>query len=181
MFVIHSKKALSLLVILWPVFMFSQTKWAVTATQVDFFIFNAGIEVDGTLGGFTGDLQFSPASLSGSKITASLQPSTIRTGIDARDNSLRGEEYFNVSAHPTMSMTSTSFRTSASGYLGVFNLTIKGVTRQIEMPFTFEESNGQATFSGSFTIDRLDFGVGESSWFLSNEVRIEIQVKALRK
>lgn len=180
MFVIQLKKVLSLVVILWPVLIFSQTRWTVTASQVDFFINNAGIEVDGTLGGFNGDIQFSPESLSGSSITASLQPETIKTGIDARDNSLRGEEYFHVSAHPTMSMTSTSLRKSGSGYLGVFNLTIKGVTRQIEMPFTFQESNGVATFSGSLTIDRLDYGVGESSWILSDEVRIEITVNATK-
>lgn len=180
MFVIHSKKVLSLLVILWPFLMFSQTKWAVTATQVDFFIFNAGIEVDGTLGGFTGDIQFSPGSLSDSEITASLKPSTNRTGIDARDNSLQGEEYFLIAAHPTISMTSASFRRTGSKYLGVFKLTIKGATKRIEMPFTFEESNGQATFSGSFTIDRLEFGVGESSWFLSNEVRIELTANATK-
>lgn len=180
MFVIHSKKVLSLLVILWPVLMFSQTKWAVTTSQVDFFIDNAGIEVDGTLGGFSGDIQFSPESLSSSSITASLKLATIKTGIDARDNSLQGEEYFHAAAHPTMSMTSTSFRKSGSSYLGVFNLTIKGVTKRIEMPFSFQESNGQATFSGSFTIDRLDFGVGESSWILSDEVKIEIKVKATK-
>lgn len=169
-----------MLVILWPVIMFSQTKWAVTTSQVDFFINNAGIEIDGTLAGVSGDIQFSPESLSNSSISASLKPATIKTGIDARDNGLRGEEYFHAAVHPTITMTSTSFRKSGSNFIGVFNLTIKGVTKRIEMPFSFQESNSQATFSGSFTIDRLDFGVGESSWILSDDVKIEIAIEVTK-
>lgn len=166
---------------LWPALIFSQTQWQVTSSRVEFFINNAGIEVDGTMEGISADILFSPEALSTSKINASLRTSTIETGIDARDNSLRGDEYFDVASFPTISMNSSSFRQGGSYYIGTFTLTIKGVSKQIDMPFTMEEVNDQATFSGSFTIDRLDYGVGESSWVLSDEVKIEIKVNALRK
>lgn len=179
--VINLKASVALLAILWPALIFSQTQWDVTSSRVEFFINNAGIEVDGTIEGFFATILFSPEALSSSNITASLKTSTINSGIDVRDNSLRGEDYFEVTTHPTIAMTSSSFRQSRGNYIGTFNLTVKGVTRQIDMPFTVEEANGLATFTGSFTIDRLDFGVGESSWVLSDDVKIEIMVKAKKR
>lgn len=171
------KTSLLLVILIWPVLIFSQTNWEVTSSNIDFFITNAGVEVDGTLGGFSADISFSPEALSESRINTTLRTSTIKTGISARDNNLKDEEYFHTSIHPTISMKSVSFRQSGADYIGTFDLTIKGVKKRVDMPFSFNESNGQATFSGSLTLDRLDFGVGESSWLLSDEVRIKILVK----
>lgn len=170
--------SLSLLLIasLFPLTVFSQSQWEVTSSTVTFAIRNAGIEVDGQLGGFSGTISFSPEELSASRMYASLETSTIDTGIGARDASLRDEEYFDAASYPRITMKSTSFRKSGDRFIGVFTLKIKGVSKQIEMPFRFEEANGQATFTGSFEINRLDFGVGESSWLMSDDVTISIKV-----
>jgi polyisoprenoid-binding protein YceI len=58
---------------------------------------------------------------------------------------------------------------------------LKGQTKDILVPFSFIEKDGKATLKGTFTINRLDFGVGESSMILSNNVVITIEVIASKK
>lgn len=156
--------------------LFAQDTWTVTNSSVEFFIRNAGIEVDGYMKGFEGSITFSPDQLGNSSIQASVDPSTIMTGIEARDEHLKNDEYFDVETHSRISMKSVSFAQSSSGFTGTFDLTIKGITKRVKVPFTFTESGTSATLTGEFEIDRLDFTVGESSWVLSDDVRVRISV-----
>ncbi|RYY33250.1 MAG: YceI family protein, partial [Sphingobacteriaceae bacterium] len=74
-----------------------------------------------------------------------------------------------------LTMKSTSIQKKGSGFLGKFNLTIKGITKPIDMPFTYNETNGKAEFNGSFKIKRKDFNVGGNSMVLGDEVTITIK------
>jgi polyisoprenoid-binding protein YceI len=74
-------------------------------------------------------------------------------------------------------MASTQLQKSnKKKYVGVFDLTIKNVTKSISFPFTFTEANDHYTLQGEFSINRLDFGVGEESVILSDMVKIIIEV-----
>jgi polyisoprenoid-binding protein YceI len=87
-----------------------------------------------------------------------------------RDNHLRKEEYFDVKNFPYIRFVSTKITTSSkSGTLFLFgNLTIKNVTREISFPFTAVTQQGGYLFTGEFRINRIDFGVGESSAVADN-------------
>ncbi len=167
-----------LLTLCLPVVLSAQTSWKYSSASIDFFIYNAGLEVDGTIEGFDATLQFLPDDLSNSYVRAELKPETIETGISARDRHLREEDYFHVDRYPLITMKSVSFSRSGDRFSGTFDLTIKGETRRVTFPFSFSTSGNEAKFRGEFQINRLDFGVGESSWFLSDEVRIQIKVSA---
>jgi len=45
------------------------------------------------------------------------------------------------------------------------------------MPFTYTAKGDLGDFNGSFKINRLDYGVGDSSLTLSNEVTISIDAE----
>jgi polyisoprenoid-binding protein YceI len=60
-------------------------------------------------------------------------------------------------------------------------VTIKGKTKMISVPFTFTESNAKGTFKGSFTINRLDFGVGESSFVMGDDVSVKLTLNTTKK
>ena len=158
------------------------TNWAPTTASVKFYIKNAGITVDGSLSGLAASVNFNPTDLANSKITASVKVNTIKTGIDARDTHLKSEDYFSASQYPRIEMESTSFtKGSGNNFTGKFNLTIRGITKSISIPFTFVEANGKGTFKGGFTIDRLDYGVGESSFVLSDDVKIKLTLNSTKK
>jgi polyisoprenoid-binding protein YceI len=140
--------------------------------SVSFVIKNLGVEVDGTLDQPEGTIIFDADDLAASSIRASIKVKTIKTGIEARDESLREEEYFYVDKYPRMSFSSTGIAKSGTGYQATGKLTIKGQTKTINIPFTVEND----VFKGGFTLDRLDFGVGESSWILSDEVKVKFSL-----
>jgi len=62
-------------------------------------------------------------------------------------------------------------------------LTIRDVTRDVLLPFTFTPAaDGQhATLAGGTTIRRLDFGVGQGEWtdttWVGNEVKIRFELR----
>jgi len=58
------------------------------------------------------------------------------------------------------------------------NLTIKGVTKPVEFGFSASPQNGGYVFDGEFKINRRDFGVGESSVSLSDNLTVTLSVFA---
>ena len=153
---------------------FAATSWTPTTGSVVFHIKNAGITVDGSLKGLSASITFDENDLASSSIYATVKTATVNTGIDKRDEHLRKAEYFDVANHPKIEMRSTSITKSDNGYTGQFDVSIKGKTKTISMPFTFVNNGTTGKLSGSLKLDRLDFGVGESGFILSDDVKIDI-------
>ena len=87
-----------------------------------------------------------------------------------RDNHLRKPEYFDVKKYPVIRIVSNRITNSTkAGTLFIMGrLTIKNVTREISFPFTAVSQQDGYLFTGEFKINRLDFGVGESSTVADN-------------
>jgi polyisoprenoid-binding protein YceI len=169
------------LLLLFTPFCFAQAKHIPTKSTVTFQIKNLGINVGGSFSGFKGDLQFDPSRLDSSRIEASVDAKTINTDNDGRDEHLRSDSYFDVDKYPQITLKSVSFRhKSGNNYSGVFNLTIKDKTRQVELPFTYTENGGAASFRGNLKIQRTDYGVGGTSLVMADDVSISINVDTTR-
>jgi polyisoprenoid-binding protein YceI len=145
-------------------------------SKVEFKIKNAGINVDGSMAGVSGSIVFSPSALDKSSVQVQLSASTLSTGIAGRDSHLKKEEYFNVKTYPTIQFVSKVFKKTATGFLVTGILTIKGKSKEVDIAFTFKEFPNSAQFEGSVEINRLDFGVGSSSWVLSDVAKISLNI-----
>ncbi|MBW4890046.1 YceI family protein [Mucilaginibacter sp. HMF5004] len=153
----------------------AQTKQTITKATVTYQIKNMGFTTLGFLSGFAGEVKFDKAHLVASSIEASVETKTINSDDDARDAHLRKEDFFDVDHYPKMIMKSVSFKQKGSNnYIGQFELTIKGKTKLVEVPFVYAQTGTTGSFKGSFKINRLDFGIGDSSLVLSNEVTISV-------
>lgn len=150
------------------------TSWSPTTGSVQFHIKNAGITVDGKFSGLAASIKFDENDLANSSIYASVKATTVNTGIDKRDEHLRKEEYFDVAKYPKIEMRSTSITKSGDSYTGKFDVIIKGTTKNISVPFTFDNKGETGTFKGTMKLDRLDFNVGESGFVLSDDVKLDI-------
>lgn len=146
--------------------------------SVKFSIDNAGFEVGGTLNVIEAEIKFDPEDLRHSYIHASADPSSIQTGISIRDKHLKRSDYFDVVNFPEIRIQSKSFKKNgAQTYTGKFDLTIKGITKEIEIPFTIKKNRG-IYYEASFEINRLDFNIGDTSITLDEKVKISISVQA---
>lgn len=171
------KKLLPLIVILFFVTTaFAQVK--VAKTKITFQIKNLGINTSGFFGNMQANIQFDPATLATSTIEANVDVNSINTDNDTRDEHLRSDEFFDAAKYPKITMRSVSFKhKSGNNYSGQFTVTMKDKTKVFEVPFTYIPAANGATFKGSFKLNRLDFGVGEKSLVLSNDVTISIEAE----
>jgi polyisoprenoid-binding protein YceI len=159
----------------------AQTEWKLaTGSTVTFVIKNAGLKVDGKLEGLQTTIKFDSPNLATSSIEASVETTTVNTDNKTRDGHLKKEEYFDVAKFPKMSIKSVIFSKDGNNYKGKFKLTIKGVTKEIEIPFSYIENGNSATFKGSFTINRLDYKVGGNSWVMADNVIISLNILATK-
>lgn len=174
------KKLLPLIVILFFITTtFAQVK--VSKATIAFQIKNLGINTNGFFGNMQANIQFDPAALGTSAIEATTDVNSINTDNDTRDEHLRSDEFFDAAKYPKITMKSVSFkRKSGNNYSGQFNVTMKNRTKAFEVPFTYVATGNNATFKGSFKLNRLDFGVGEKSLVLSNEVIVFIEVETVK-
>jgi polyisoprenoid-binding protein YceI len=123
------------------------------------------------------EIRFDPDQLDDSQLTATADASAISTGIRLRDKHLLGREYFYVEKYPVISLRSKKLRKiRGNKYMGIFELTLRDKTKEVEIPFSVSKKGHDITLSGKFSIDRMEFGVGEESIILSNDVQIEIEV-----
>jgi polyisoprenoid-binding protein YceI len=157
---------------------FTQSKQTVNKASVTYQVKNMGFTTSGFFSGLSGDIKFDKAHLATSSIEASVETKTINSDDEARDAHLRKEDFFDVDHYPKMTIKSVSFKQKGgNNFTGLFDLTIKGKTRQVEVPFTYVQNGTAGVFKGNFKINRLDFGVGESSMVLSNEVSINVTIE----
>ena len=155
---------------------FAQVKpQTVTKSSVVFHIKNLGITVDGLIAGFKGTINFDPANLTTSTMEVSLETNTIDTDNGTRNDHLKSDSYFDVVKYPSITIKSVSFKhKSGNNYSGTFNLTIKNVTKSVEVPFSCTQTGNTAVYKGNFQIERTDYGVGGSSMVMSDDVKIDI-------
>jgi polyisoprenoid-binding protein YceI len=128
--------------------------------------------VEGTFSGMKGDLKFNAKNLSASKFDVCVDASSLNTENEKRDNHLKNKDFFEVEKYPKICFVSTSIERTESGFKTTGNLTMHGVTKQIEIPFTFDNN----TFTGKLEINRLDFNIGGdySNFTASKEAELEI-------
>lgn len=157
-------------------------EWLVSSSSVKFKIKNAGFITNGTFSGLTAKIIFDTSKGYGNSIDATIEAKSINTKNGTRDGHLIKKEYFDVAGFPTINMKATLFGKEKNGsFRGYFKLTMKGKTKDVLVPFTFTEKDGKANIKGVFTINRLDFSIGESSMILSDNATITIEVNAIKK
>ena len=149
-------------------------------SKVRFVIKNFGINTGGTFEGLAGSLVFDPANLAGASFNVSVDAKSVDTDMEARDNHLRKEEYFDVEKYPKLSFRSTKITTTnKEGYLFMFGvITIKNISKEISFPFKQTSKDGGILFDGEFKLNRLDFGVGGKSFSMSDELNVELSIFA---
>ena len=128
-----------------------------------------------------------------SSIDATIDATSIDTDLDRRDAQLRGEAYLDIEHHPTISFKSRRIESRAGRYGVVGDLTIRGVTRVVELDAAF---NGEATdargvtrrgFSATARVARADFGIkgeqlpGGAAIGLSDDVFITLEVETIKR
>jgi polyisoprenoid-binding protein YceI len=138
-------------------------------------------DVNGSFSGLKSSIKFDEKDLSASSISASIDAKSVKTGIALRNSDLRKkEEWLNTDKFPTISFKSTKIEKDANGYKAFGQLTLKDVTKPIEIPFTFSPAGNTRTFKGQFVIKREDYHIGKDGGSVGSPITINLEVPVQR-
>ena len=159
---------------------FSFGQWVVDKdhSKIAFIVDHHGIsEVDGYFKKFEAKITAGKADLSDAVFEVTVETASIFTDLEERDNELKDKDLFDVKKFPLMTFKSTSFKkVKDKQYKLIGNLTMKGVTKEVVIPFTFMKLPEKTEIKGTFTINRRDYGVGGSSMTMADNAIISIDI-----
>lgn len=152
------------------------------------------IEVPGFFRDFTGTVNYDGKDVSKSSVEFSAKVTSVDTGVAGRDNHLRTADFFEVEKFPDMTFKSTKVEKKGNGWTVTGDLTMKGVTKSVAIPFSItgfipgNQRNGpRMGITGETTINRRDFGVnygnnlpGTNTPVISDDVKVVLQIEAVQ-
>ncbi|KAF0233848.1 MAG: hypothetical protein FD177_1260 [Desulfovibrionaceae bacterium] len=161
--------------------------------SVLFFVKHILAQVPGRFDSYSGTVRFDPANLGGSSIDVSVDMASVDTGVAKRDEHLKSPDFFDAAKYPGMRFVSQRI-TSKGGneYVAEGDLTIKDVTKRIQLPFTslgtrpspMEQGKQLAGFEAHFSINMLEYHVSDGKFqkmgVLGDTVDIVINLEMLR-
>jgi polyisoprenoid-binding protein YceI len=149
-----------------------------TGSYVKFKIKNMGMMVEGKFESFIADIHYDRNSPEKSRFNGTIQVESINTGIGMRDKHLRKDDYFDTQKYPEIRFVSTSVEKESPDRLLVRgNLTIKNVTKKIELNINVRESNKREVFTTALKLNRRDYNVGGKSPVLADDVVIDLRIE----
>ena len=161
------------------------TAWTVDKahSQIQFATSFQGEAVSGGFSGYTAQIVFDPAHLDASHVKVSIDLASVTSGDVDRDATLKGGDFFNTGVTPKAVFEAKSFtKKDATHFVAHGRLTLRGVTKPCELPFSLTIKNGVADMAGSVAVDRTAFGVGTGEYAdtsaLPAKVAVTITLKA---
>jgi len=115
--------------------------------------------VEGTFTGMAGEIRFVEDDPANAAFLVSVDAASVNTENKRRDDHLRSEDFFDVEKYPAIRFESDTIQKTTEGFTTRGRLSLHGVTREVEIPFTFDDNQ----FKGHLEINRLDYKVGEGT------------------
>ncbi len=149
--------------------------------------------VNGNFTDFNGVIVYDDKDPSKCSVDVHIKAASVDTRNPNRDADLRSEHLFNADKFPEITFKSARIEKNADGYIAHGTLTIKGVSKDIDLPFTIggtqKDPGGNMRLGAhaALTINRQDYGV---SWnktldgggvLISDDVKIDLAVEGVKQ
>ncbi len=150
-------------------------------------------KVRGGFNEFEGSVDVDADDLTASTARLTIQAASVDTRNEQRDAHLRSNDFLAMEEYPQITFSSTSVKETGPTSLELAgDLTIRGVTNSVTIPFEFEGAatdpygNQRIGFEGSVVINRKDYGL---TWnaaletggvLVSEKITLEFEVSAIK-
>lgn len=127
------------------------------------------------------------------KANATMQVASINSGVEKRDNHLKGPEFFDAKKFPTITFVSLLVTHKGSNYTMIGDMTIKNVTKRVTLTGEFFgtavgfEGERRAGFHAEGKINRKDYGVSFAAileaggMVVSDEIKIILDIEGIKR
>ena len=150
-------------------------------SEIGFTTKQMGVPVDGKFSVFSAQIALDPKKPETGTVSFSIDTGSARFGSAELDAEVPKPTWLSATLFPKATFQSSSIKSAGAGRFEVAGkLTIKGSVRDITVPVQLVQGGASSTVSGTFTIKRLEFKVGEGEWtdtsLLANDVQVRFKL-----
>jgi polyisoprenoid-binding protein YceI len=150
-------------------------------SEITFTTRQMGVPVEGRFGKFSALIALDPKKPETGSVSFSIDTGSARFGSAELDAEVPKPTWLNVPRFPQARFQSSAIRAAGPGRFDVTGkLSIKGQVQDISVPVLLTQSGPRSAASGSVTIKRLAFKVGEGEWtdtsMLANDVLVRFKL-----
>lgn len=147
-------------------------------SEIAFTTRQMGVPVDGKFKTFTAQVAFDPKKPEAAKVAFTVELGSASIGTAETEAELAKPDWFNTKLFPQASFQSTGVKALGGGKFEVAGtLSIKGAKQNLLVPVSLAQSGATSTATGSFTLKRLDFKIGDGDWKDTSMVANDVLVK----
>jgi polyisoprenoid-binding protein YceI len=147
-------------------------------SEIVFVTRQMGVPVEGKFGKFTAQIALDPKKPETGTVSFAIDTGSARFGAADTDAEVPKAAWLNVAKFPQATFQSTAIKAAGAGRFEVAGkLAIKGSTQDVVVPVQVAQAGGTSTATGTFTIKRLAFKVGEGEWADTSMVADDVQVR----
>ena len=147
-------------------------------SEIAFVTRQMGVPVEGKFGKFSAQIALDPKKPETGSVAFAIDTGSARFGAAETDAEVVKPEWLAVGKFPQATFKSSGIKAAGAGKFEVAGkLSIKGQVRDIVVPVQVVQAGAGSTASGSFTIKRLEFKVGEGDWSDTSMVANDVQVR----
>ena len=132
-----------------------------TGSEIKFQVKSRLKIIEGVFENWKGQIELDPTRLETLRLGVQAQSASIKTGNLFEEALIRGENFFAAEKHPEVSVTSKKVSAESAGRFRIeAELTLRGTTRPVVIPFVLEKSSEhEGLLRGEFEFNRKDFGM----------------------
>jgi polyisoprenoid-binding protein YceI len=148
------------------------------ASELVFVTKQMGVPVEGRFQRWSAHVALDPRKPETGQVGLEIQMDSVAFAAPEVTAEAQRPVWLDSAKFPQAVFKSTAIRTAGGGkYEMSGRLTLKGQTHDVTVPVTLAQSGTNGTASGSFTLKRSDFRIGEGEWTDASLVAHEVQVR----
>jgi polyisoprenoid-binding protein YceI len=147
-------------------------------SEVGYVATQMGVAVEGNFSRFDARIDLDPDRLQSSSVSLSVDTASATFPSTEVQRELAKPDWFDSAHFPRAEFRSSRIRALDGGRYEIGGtLTIKGHTGEVTFPVTLSRSGATTVATGSLTIKRLEYGIGQGEWSDTSLVEDPVQIK----
>ena len=158
--------------------------WDIQAgrSHIRFTAKQEGSPFSGEFQAFSGIINFDPAAPQNGSVKITVPLKSVDAGSNDRNSTLPGKVWFSAKAFPEAVYRSSEISKDGDGYIAKGELTLKGLSVPLDIPFNLDIKGDTAVMTGAVEMDRTQWKVGAAPWdtdeWVSKSVTLDLHVTA---
>lgn len=144
-------------------------------SQLTYLASYEGQHVSGVFHLFTVTLDFDSQQPQLGTLQVTVQTASADMNSSDVNNAIEGRQWFDAKQYPIATFISQKIHEQSPGhYVAQGILSLKGVKKTVQVPFTWQASGDKATMTGRINLRRTDFNIGTGEWSSGKAIGLDV-------